>query len=253
MKFRAFAFDASRRSKFEPSRAIENEFRRALKRIARASGAIVESHIDHAEIRNSEAMKKALAEYSRNLTPWAQNQSKKLLSKISSRLNSEKAYQKNAREMGKMMSKEFSQSEIEIVHQQMLLEQVGLIKSIPIEAGERALLLVQEGLSQGRRADEIASELMKTTEVTESRAKLIARTETARASTALNLVRAKSVGSTHYKWRTAGDHDVRTSHKKMNGKTFSWDDPPTLEDGMTGHPGTFPNCRCYAEPILPKE
>lgn len=240
-----------KKSKFSQSRSIELEFARALKKIARASGAIVEAHVDGSKLVNTEAMKKALADYSRALTPWAKNQSKKLLDSTLKRILSDKAYQEQAKAMGKALSKELFESETGLVAITLINEQVDLITSIPTEAGERAQKLALEGLAGARRADEIASELMKTTEVTESRARLIARTETARANTALNLARATSVGSTHYRWVTSGDADVRDSHKKMNGKVFKWNDPPTLSDGTTGHPGTFPNCRCYAEPILP--
>lgn len=250
-------FDANnlkqKKSKFSQSKAIEAEFQRSLMKIARASGHVVETHIRGSGIVNEAAMKKALADYSRALTPWAKLQAQKLLGSTLKRINSDKAYRENAQKMSGLMSKELYEREVDVVYQEMLLEQVGLITSIPLEAGERASKLVLEGIAGGRRSDEIASELSKTTKVTESRAKLIARTETARANTALNLARATSVGSETYIWRTAGDLDVRDSHKKMNGKEFRWDDPPTLSDGTTGHPGTFPNCRCYAEAVLPND
>ncbi len=256
MEFKKFAFDVNnlktKKSKFSPSRQIEKEFARSLKKIARASGAIVESHVDGDKIVDNPAMTKALKEYSRLLTPWAKKQSQKLLKETMKRMSSEKAYRDHAKKMGTLLEEELFESENGSIAFALMQEQVELITSIPTEAGERAQKLALESLSGSRRADEIASELMKTTEVTESRARLIARTETARANTALNLARATSVGSTNYIWRTSGDADVRSSHKKMNGKVFSWDDPPTLSDGMTGHPGTFPNCRCYAEPILPE-
>jgi uncharacterized protein with gpF-like domain len=38
----------------------------------------------------------------------------------------------------------------------------------------------------------------------------------------------------------------------MEGKFVTWDDPPTL-DGMKGHAGQFPNCRCYPEPVIPED
>jgi uncharacterized protein with gpF-like domain len=67
-----------------------------------------------------------------------------------------------------------------------------------------------------------------------------------------------AVGSGQYRWHNSGDGNVRESHlklkgKKLQGMIFSWDAPPTLDDGMTGHPGTFPNCRCFAEPIFSDE
>lgn len=252
MGFRTFATDA-KSSKFMPSRAAELEFQRSLKKVARVSGAIVESHVDGDTIKNSAEMQKALKQYSEAITPWAINQSKKLIQNTMKRLNSEKAYKEHAKKMGKLISKELQETEVGLMAMSLMEEQVALIKSLPLEAGQRAQELALHGATQGKRSDEIAKELMATTEVTENRAKLIARTETARSNTALNLARATSVGSTEYKWITAHDADVRAAHKKMSNKIFSWDNPPTLEDGTTGHPGTFPNCRCYAEPILPNE
>lgn len=246
------------KSKFAASRATEKEFERSLRKIARASGALVELHIEGDKIRNPEALKKALQDYSRQLTPWAKNQAKKLLENTYKRTKSDKAYQESSKRIGKAISEELFKSETGILATLLMNEQVELIKSIPLEAGERAQRLALEGLTGDRRADEIASELMETTKVTESRAKLIARTETARANTMLNMARATSVGSTQYIWRNSGDQAVRHSHKwrngkKLDGQVFSWDNPPKLDDGTVGHPGTFPNCRCYAEPILPED
>jgi uncharacterized protein with gpF-like domain len=67
-----------------------------------------------------------------------------------------------------------------------------------------------------------------------------------------------AVGSNQYRWHNSGDGAVRHSHKiykgkKLQGMIFSWDAPPTLDDGMTGHPGTFPRCRCFAEPVFGDE
>ncbi|EFI2486087.1 phage minor head protein, partial [Escherichia coli] len=62
--------------------------------------------------------------------------------------------------------------------------------------------------------------------------------------------RALSIGSNGYIWRTAEDGDVRHSHREMEGKFVEWGKPPTL-DGMTGHAGELPNCRCYKEIVFP--
>lgn len=252
--FKAFAFDAKKpKSKMAPSQAAEANFRKALKKIANASSHIVERHVDGANIVDEAGMVKALQEYSRVLTPWAKKQAKKLYDDTLKRINSDKAYREQSKRISKLLSDEMFEREIEVKTKEMFLEQVGLIQSIPIEAGERAQGLALEAVAGGRRAEEVALELSKTKGVTESRAILIARTETARTNTVLNKARAESVGSTQYVWRTSQDASVRHSHKIMNGKVFDWDDPPTLEDGMTGHPGTFPNCRCYPEAILPEE
>jgi len=91
---------------------------------------------------------------------------------------------------------------------------------------------------------------MESGDVARSRALLIARTEVTRTATTLTQARAEHIGSEGYIWRTAGDGDVRPSHRAMNGKFVRWDSPPTL-DNLTGHAGCVPNCRCYAEPVIP--
>jgi len=258
MKFKNFTFDAQtknifQKSKFAATKAQEKQFERSLRKIAKATGNIIEAFTVGATITDPKAMMKILNDYSKLLTPWAKLQSQKLLGETLKRINSDKLYKEQSKKMGSLISKEINETETGFLTMNLMNEQVELIKSIPLEAGERAQKLAIENLSGSRRAEEIAAELRKTTKVTENRAVLIARTETARANTYLNLARATSIGSKKYIWRTSGDADVRESHKKMNGKEFFWNKPPTLEDGMTGHPGTFPNCRCYAEPILEDE
>lgn len=46
-----------------------------------------------------------------------------------------------------------------------------------------------------------------------------------------------------YVWRSTGDDRVRHSHAARHGQVFSWLEPPA-----GGHPGTEPNCRCWAAP-----
>lgn len=260
MVFRSFAFDAKKekkakqmfpKSKFAASKRIEQEFARNLKKVAKASGSIVNKYVNGSKVQHADAMVSEAISYSRLLTPWAKEQSKILVQETLKRIHSDKAYREHSKKIGQLLSADIFESENTIFIDLLMREQVELIQSIPLEAAYRAQRLALEAVAGGRRADEIASELQQTTSVTENRAKLIARTETARANTALNESRARSVGSDKYIWRTSDDASVRHSHKKMNGRIFKWDNPPSLSDGTTGHPGTFPNCRCYAEPILP--
>jgi len=131
-------------------------------------------------------------------------------------------------------------------------DQVKYIKSLPLEAADRVYDIQNRAIQavvNGERASELQKEIMRSGDVAESRAKLIARTELGRASGALTQARALSAGSVGYIWRTAHDSDVRHSHKEMEGKFVSWYNPPTL-DGLTGHAGCVPNCRCYPEVVF---
>lgn len=141
------------------------------------------------------------------------------------------------------------------VARSIIEEQVKLFKSLPLQAADRVYDIHNQAIEavvSGRRSSELKKEIMRSGEVAEARARTIARTEVGRASTAITQARSTAIGSRGYIWRTAEDGDVRQSHAQMNGLYVDWAKPPTL-DGMTGHAGQFPNCRCYAEPVVPED
>lgn len=245
------------KGKFKPSVSAENAFYRALKKVARHAGHIIEHHLDGVEIKDQSQMMKSLMEYSKLIEPWAVRQSDKLFETVLR--SNQRAYDRASKALGKELRKQFSvKTLIGARVRELQKEQLFLIKSIPIEAGQRAQKLALEAALAGQRAlpdqktiSEIKNQLDVSTEVATARAKVIAVTETAKANAFINQARAEGVGSTHYIWHTSGDAAVRPSHKVMNKRKIAWNEPPTLDDGMTGHAGCFPNCRCFAEPILP--
>lgn len=249
------------KGKFDPSPTAERQFYRQLKKVAQASGHIVERHVDGVQIVNPREMERALREYSKAIGPWATRQSAKLLEQVQK--SNKRAYQAKSKAISRELRTEMVEGDVGAVAMKLLNEQVALIQSIPLEAGLRAQKIAYEAVLNGTRAtkesvEEYAKELGLSTEVATSRALLIARTETARANAAINQSRAVAVGSGQYRWHNSGDGNVRESHlyykgKKLQGQIFSWDAPPTLDDGMTGHPGSFPNCRCFAEPVFDDE
>lgn len=251
------------RGKFKPSSAAERAFYKSLLKVARASGHLVDSHVDGVSLTNDKAMMKALRDYANLITPWARRQSEKLLRDV--RNSNARAYSQKSKLIGRLLDLNVVETEIGAVARQIQNEQVELIRSIPVEAGLRAQKIAFEAAMTGLRAEpdqdtiaELQKQLGLSTEVAISRAQLISVTETARANASINQARAMSVGSNQYRWHNSGDEAVRHSHKvykgkRLQGMIFSWDNPPTLDDGMTGHPGTFPRCRCFAEPIFDNE
>jgi SPP1 gp7 family putative phage head morphogenesis protein len=131
-----------------------------------------------------------------------------------------------------------------------MAQQVHLIRSLPLDAAQRVHKLVIEGHGSPR-ASEIAKEIMRSGSVAKSRAELIAQTETSRAATAFTQARAEHIGSDGYIWRTAKDSHVRDSHRHMEGRFVRWESPPTL-DGLVGHAGALPRCRCFPSPVIPE-
>lgn len=263
MKIKSLTLDAATlKGKFNPSTAAERQFYKSLRRVAQLSGHIVETYVgpDKVTITNTKEMQRELERYSKRIGPWAERQSKKLLEQVAR--SNKRAYQAKSKAIGVALNMNIAEQNVLVIARALQAEQVALIKSIPIEAGYRAHSISFEAATNGQRAvpdpetiEYFKTQMEMTTEVAESRAKLIAITETARANASINQARATSVGSARYRWHNSGDGAVRHSHRvfegrAMQGRIFSWDDPPTLSDGMKGHPGTFPRCRCFAEPIF---
>lgn len=236
-------------AKFGATKAAERQLAIELRKVARIVGGIVRTYTNGEKIASPQKMAAALAAYSEALGPWGESVTAKVMAGV--RGNNKRAWEQLSASIGRDLRSVMAESVVGSVALNLQREQVELIKSLPIEAGMRAQKLAQEAAMGGRRADEVAQDLFNTTEVTEARATLIARTEIAKANSALTKARAGYVGATHYIWRTAKDGDVRSSHAAMGGKIFRFDDPPYVENEGNHGPGDFPNCRCFAEPLIP--
>lgn len=252
---KSLSFDAKPKN-FKMSSAAEREFYKQLKKVAEESAKVVRKHTKGASIIDEPGMIKALRKYSESLTPWAMRQSEKLLKQVSN--SNKRSYRNKSETMSYLLKTNFSEIQSTEAALALMNEQVALIKSIPLEAGLRAQNIAQKNILEGRRAqpdpsvvDQLKKEMGMTEEVAVNKAKLIARTETARANSAFVESRAASVGSEGYIWKSAKSPNSRKSHVQMHNKFVRWDTPPTLSDGTTGHAGTFPNCLCYPDPVLP--
>lgn len=139
------------------------------------------------------------------------------------------------------------------VAKDIVARQVQYMKSLPLEAASRVTEIQERAMAaviNGERPDQLYEMIMQSGDVAASRAQLIARTEIGRATGALAQARALAVGSEGYWWRIEGV-GTRPSHRKMKDKFVRWDNPPTL-DGMTGHAGCLPNCKCWSEVQIPE-
>lgn len=229
---------------------IELQYARSLRKVAREVGRII-GGFDLAEAGALERMRDALRRYSDILTPWAQKTAEMTVTAIDHQ--DLVTWRRQTAELTRGLAQEVQHAPVGDELRRFMAEQVRLITSIPIEAGERVHKLAIEAVTEtGSRFDEIAEELKRTTHVTESRATMIARTEVARTASALTLTRARHVGAEAYRWQTAKDSAVGPSHAAMQGRIVMFSNPPEL-DGMIGHAGQFPNCRCWPEPLIDEQ
>ena len=87
-----------------------------------------------------------------------------------------------------------------------------------------------------------------------NKAKNTALDQTRKAYNHLNASRMAKVGVDKYKWvHSGGGQKPREYHRdELNGKVFSLDDPPVIDErtGERGIPGDAINCRCTMLPII---
>jgi SPP1 gp7 family putative phage head morphogenesis protein len=126
---------------------------------------------------------------------------------------------------------------------------VDLIKSIPSQYLDTVRATVEKAFAVGERFESVAKRIEHLGDVTESRAKLIARDQVSKMTSAFNEVRQTSVGITEYVWSTSHDERVRKSHAALDGTTQKWAHPPSV-DGESANPGEPVNCRCAAIPVI---
>jgi len=166
-----------------------------------------------------------------------------------------------ARALGIDMTRVFDDETVRDAATLMENEARDLITSIPAEHLAKVQQAVthnymQLPLPEDKNLEEYIQDL---TGITQTRVRTIARDQTSKINTAVNMARQTSIGIEEYTWRTAKDsrvvgtpgglypegNAVHGNHYKREGQTFRWDTPPS-----DGHPGYPIKCRCYSEPII---
>jgi hypothetical protein len=235
----------------------EREYAKQLKLLSRQVGSMIESY--ESGLHGLPTLTQLLRAYAEGLVPWATRVANRMLGEVNAR--DRDAWRSLGNAISSQLHEDIRNAPVGVRMQELLGLQVSLIKSIPLDAAQRVHELAIQARIEGTRFRGIAAQIpgmvARVNEISESRAILIARTETARAASVLVQARAESVGSTSYIWRTSLDGAVRAGHKAMEGKVCEWANPPAVDEGsehksriMHHHPGEIWNCRCYPEPII---
>lgn len=245
------AYDQRPQDYWRQIRAAEHRYATQLRSIARNVGQLLGAF----DVTQEGVMSRLwgmLRDYANLLTPWAEATSQRMLGDVAQR--DARAWFRHSRTLSEALGREVRyapEAPIGAAVFRHLDAQVHLIRDIPLKAGRDMQQLALQAQYTGQRYTDIIPEIRKLANMTVNRATLIARTETAKASTAITRARSEFIGATHYTWHTARDLDVRPAHRKLHGQTFAWSDPPVAEEnGERHHPGEFPNCRCFAQPLI---
>ena len=232
----------------------ERKYFNAMKLVAKEIEKILKSTLTSATKTKGIKAISLLKKYSKTLTKWSNKTVATMFYNVDK--DNKKKWDKLSAKMSQELKKELSKAPAKTWMQKYMDDNVGLIKSIPIDAAKRVHKLIKENQYVGLRSTDLIDEIMRIGSISENKAKMIARTETSRYSTALTEMRATSIGADWYVWKAVGDFRTRSSHKHMNRVLVNWNDPPSPEK-LTGekaygeyHAGETFNCRCYPEVVL---
>jgi len=232
----------------------ERKYFNAMKLVAKEIEKILKSTLTSATKTKGIKAISLLKKYSKTLTKWSNQTVATMFYNVDK--DNKKKWDKLSAKMSQELKKELSRPPEKAWMQKYMDDNVGFIKSMPIDAAKRVHKLIKENQYVGLRSTDLIDEIMRIGGMSENKAKMIARTETSRYSTALTEMRATSIGADWYIWRAVGDFRTRSSHKHMNRVLVSWNDPPSPEK-LSGekaygeyHAGETFNCRCYPEPVL---
>ena len=165
------------------------------------------------------------------------------------------------RKIYKLLMEETTNTAVGQTISDIVAENSLLIKTVPRNMAGKVSELARQRRFEGYRPDEIMQEILdQQPHLRDFEARRLARTESAKASTALVQARAEAMNLDFYIWRTAHDGNrVRESHQIMERVVCRWSEPPNPE-AMAGtrsygnyHPGGIFNCRCWAEVIVALE
>lgn len=126
------------------------------------------------------------------------------------------------------------------------------IKNFSVEATQQLRAKVQASLAAGGRTDRLAKVIEAEFGVAQRKARFIADQETSLLVSKFREQRYRDLGAEEYVWDTSHDEKVRDDHRALDGKTFSWANPPITDraTGARNHPGEDFGCRCVARPKL---
>lgn len=139
-------------------------------------------------------------------------------------------------------------------------DNVALIKSIPSQYLTQVESIVMANVRAGGRPSNIAKALQRQLGVTERRAKVIARDQTAKITGDLNAKRQQDAGFPYFSWDDSDDERVRHRHSEISNKVtaygrgiYRWDNPPLSDKGVPIIPGQDYQCRCIGRPVSEEE
>jgi SPP1 gp7 family putative phage head morphogenesis protein len=131
-------------------------------------------------------------------------------------------------------------------------DNVALISSIPEKYFGRVTETLTAGWTGGVRWESLVDQIQRDGDITENRAKFIARDQTAKMNESFNRERCTQVGIEQGEWLCSLDERTRPNHAAMEGVIYdlNGEGPLINDDGEPCFPGDDYNCRCTFAPHI---
>lgn len=128
-----------------------------------------------------------------------------------------------------------------------------LITSINSQYLTQVSNIVMGNMRQGMRPSYIVEQLQEQYGITQRRAKMIARDQTAKITGEITKLRQQQAGFKYFRWLDSHDQRVRHRHKEIANKVtpygkgvYKWTELPLSDNGEPIQPGSDFQCRCVA-------
>lgn len=110
---------------------------------------------------------------------------------------------------------------------------------------------VEEAVFKGIRAESLQKTIEYRYNVSQSKARFLAKQEISLLTSKYKQSKYQEAGVNNYKWSISNVR-TRPDHRDLNGKIFSFDDPPITNrsTGEKNNPGEDFGCNCVAIPIV---
>ena len=159
-----------------------------------------------------------------------------------------------------MIDTPFYEETTEDLVTKFVYENVSYIQSYPQELLGKIQEVIEWGYNTHQPLVNVYRRLEKITGDTRAHVRMVARDQMGTLTCQLTRKEHESLGVTHYIWVTRRDNRVRECHRELDGKMFSWDNPPAMwyetksrgivYTGRYCHPGQDYCCRCMAKPVF---
>lgn len=207
-----------------------------------------------------------------NIIPFSTNIATRLVNGLNN-ANKNNVVENVKSRLGVDIKNVISESSFRDITELMKSSNVSLIKSIPEQFINDIQQVIQNGINQGLRHEEIARQIKGIKDINstfgklDNRVKLIARNEVGNINANLTRARYESIGLDIYQWSTSGDEAVRKNHRVLDNKYCKFSDPTVYADSLEdvknnnwkkrssigafiGNPGNDFNCRCVSLPVI---